>query len=45
MFDAFAQWKAAQTKAYVAVVEGIYLGPVNASAVEKIAKATHPDRF
>jgi iron complex transport system substrate-binding protein len=44
IFAAFPDWTASKNKAFVAVSDGIYLGPANARAVEKIAKAAHPDR-
>lgn len=45
IFDAYPDWAASKTKAYVAVSDGVYLGPTNAWAIEKIAKAAHPDRL
>jgi len=45
LFEKFPQWKASQTKTSAIVADGVYLGPLNAWAVEKIAKAAHPDKF
>jgi iron complex transport system substrate-binding protein len=45
LFDAFPQWAASRDRAFVAVSDGIYLGPTNAWAIEKIAKAAHRGRF
>lgn len=45
IFDAFPQWEASKHRAFVAVSDGVYLGTTNAWAIEKIAKAAHPDRF
>lgn len=45
LFEAYPQWSASQNKSYVKVSDGIYLGPANAAAVEKIARAAHPDVF
>ncbi|KQZ16492.1 iron ABC transporter substrate-binding protein [Streptomyces sp. Root55] len=39
----FPQWTAAKNDAYVVLSDSIYLGPSNDVAVEKIAKALHPD--
>ncbi len=41
----FPQWKASKTKTFTTTADGIYLGPLNAWSVEKIAKAAHPDKF
>ncbi len=41
----FPQWKASKNKTYTTVSDGVYLGPLNALAIEKIAKAAHPDKF
>ncbi len=45
IFDAYPDWTASKNKAWVAVSDGVYLGPANAWAVDKIAKAAHPDRL
>ncbi|WP_032389145.1 ABC transporter substrate-binding protein [Rhodococcoides fascians] len=45
LFAAYPQWTAAQNNSYVKVSDGIYLGPANADAIEKIAKVAHPDAF
>jgi iron complex transport system substrate-binding protein len=39
----FPQWPAARKNAYVTLSDSMYLGPSNDLAVEKIAKALHPD--
>jgi iron complex transport system substrate-binding protein len=41
----FPQWQASKTKTYTTTSDGVYLGPLNAAAVEKIAKVAHPDKF
>lgn len=41
----FPQWPAAKHHAYVTVSDSMYLGPSNDLAVEKIARALHPDAF
>ncbi|MFD3307280.1 ABC transporter substrate-binding protein [Streptomyces sp. NPDC058694] len=41
----FPQWSAAKNNKYVALSDSMYLGPSNDLAVEKIAKALHPDKF
>jgi iron complex transport system substrate-binding protein len=45
LFAAYPQWQASKTKTWVAASDGLYLGPENAAAVEKIAKTIHPDAF
>lgn len=42
LFAAYPQWAASKNKAYTVVSDGVYLGPLNAWAVEKIAKVVHP---
>ncbi|WP_433436186.1 ABC transporter substrate-binding protein [Nonomuraea sp. CA-141351] len=42
LFAAYPQWAAAKSKTYTVVSDGVYLGPLNASAVEKISKVVHP---
>jgi iron complex transport system substrate-binding protein len=41
----FPQWAAAKDNRYVVLSDSIYLGPSNALAVERMAKAFHPDAF
>ncbi|MFF8732444.1 ABC transporter substrate-binding protein [Streptomyces sp. NPDC015171] len=41
----FPQWPAAEKNTYVVLSDSMYLGPSNDLAVEKIAKALHPDAF
>ena len=43
LFTAYPQWQASKEKKFVALSDGVYLGPANADAVEKIAKVAHPD--
>lgn len=45
LFDKFPQWDAAKNKRHVVLSDSIYLGPSNHLAVERIAKAVHPDAF
>ncbi|MFN8233677.1 MAG: ABC transporter substrate-binding protein [Actinomycetota bacterium] len=39
LFAQYPQWSASKNKAYVGVADGVYLGPNNAIAIEKLAKA------
>ncbi|WP_433468989.1 ABC transporter substrate-binding protein [Spirillospora sp. CA-128828] len=43
LFRAYPQWQASRTRTHTAVADGAFLGPLNAWAVEKIAKVVHPD--
>lgn len=43
LFSQYPQWPAADSKQYVAIADSVYFGPLNYLAVEKIAKAVHPD--
>ncbi|WP_446223100.1 ABC transporter substrate-binding protein [Nocardia sp. IBHARD005] len=45
LFAAYPQWNASKTKTYVKVSDGVYLGPANADAIEKIARVAHPGAF
>jgi len=45
LFEAYPDWSASRTGNYVTVSDGVYLGPLNALAIEKIAHSAHPDRF
>lgn len=45
IFDAFPQWAASRERRFVGVSDGVYLGPANVHAIEKIARAAHPDAF
>ena len=45
LFDAYPDWAASRTGSYVTVSDGVYLGPLNALAIEKVAQSAHPDRF
>jgi iron complex transport system substrate-binding protein len=45
LFDEFPQWDAAKHRRYVVLSDSIYLGPSNAFAVERIARAVHPEVF
>lgn len=45
LFTRYPQWNASKTGTYVTVSDGVYYGPANAAAVEKIARVAHPDAF
>ncbi|AZH84589.1 ABC transporter iron(III)/siderophore-binding protein [Plantibacter sp. PA-3-X8] len=45
IFAAYPQWEASRTNNYVKVSDGVYVGPTNAAAIDKIARAAHPDAF
>jgi iron complex transport system substrate-binding protein len=45
LFEAYPDWAASRTGSYVTVSDGVYLGPLNALAIEKIAQSAHPDRL
>ncbi|WP_206755313.1 ABC transporter substrate-binding protein [Microbacterium sp. CFBP 8801] len=45
LFEEYPEWDAAKTNNYVSVSDGVYVGPTNAEAIEKIAEAAHPDAF
>lgn len=45
LFAAYPQWNASKNRTYVKVSDGIYLGPANADAIEKIARVAHPYAF
>lgn len=45
IFAAYPDWPAARANRYAKVSDGVYLGPTNAIAVEKIARVAHPDAF
>ncbi|GAA1479857.1 ABC transporter substrate-binding protein [Gordonia sinesedis] len=45
LFARYPQWNASKTRSYVTVSDGVYYGPANADAVEKIARVAHPDAF
>lgn len=42
LFAEYPQWTASQQRRWVAVSDGVYLGPTNADAIEKIAAVAHP---
>jgi iron complex transport system substrate-binding protein len=42
LFAEYPQWAAAKSGTFTTVADGAYLGPLNAWAVEKIAKVVHP---
>nr|CEL18531.1 ABC transporter (iron.B12.siderophore.hemin), periplasmic substrate-binding component [Kibdelosporangium sp. MJ126-NF4]CTQ98015.1 ABC transporter (iron.B12.siderophore.hemin), periplasmic substrate-binding component [Kibdelosporangium sp. MJ126-NF4] len=44
LFAKFPNWQASKTRTYTSVSDGIYLGPLNALAVAKIADVAHRDR-
>ncbi|KAB2375085.1 ABC transporter substrate-binding protein [Actinomadura montaniterrae] len=41
LFAEYPQWQASKTGSYATVADGAFLGPLNAWAVEKLAKAVH----
>lgn len=41
----FPIWEASKNKAFISAADGVYLGPLNVLAIEKIAKAIHPEAF
>ncbi|WP_131742959.1 ABC transporter substrate-binding protein [Actinomadura roseirufa] len=41
LFAAYPQWQASKTRTFVSLSDGAFLGPLNAWAVEKIAKVVH----
>lgn len=45
LFATYPQWNASKNKTYVKVSDGIYLGPANADAIDKIARVAHPGAF
>ncbi|WTW99113.1 ABC transporter substrate-binding protein [Streptomycetaceae bacterium NBC_01309] len=45
LFAQFPQWEAAKNKRFVVLSDSVYLGPGNATAVDKLARVIHPDRF
>ncbi|MFF4989346.1 ABC transporter substrate-binding protein [Streptosporangium saharense] len=42
LFAAYPQWQASKSRTYAVVSDGVYLGPLNAWAVEKISRVVHP---
>ncbi|GAA2296129.1 ABC transporter substrate-binding protein [Nonomuraea roseoviolacea subsp. roseoviolacea] len=42
LFAAYPHWAASKSRTYTVVSDGVYLGPLNAWAVEKISKVVHP---
>ncbi|SEG99769.1 iron complex transport system substrate-binding protein [Nonomuraea solani] len=42
LFAAYPNWAASKSRTYTIVSDGVYLGPLNAAAVEKISKVVHP---
>ncbi|MDR8407421.1 ABC transporter substrate-binding protein [Nonomuraea sp. 3-1Str] len=42
LMAAYPHWAASKTRTYTLVSDGVYLGPLNALAVEKISKVVHP---
>jgi iron complex transport system substrate-binding protein len=43
LFASYPQWQASKTGTYATVAEGVFLGPLNAVAAEKLAKVVQPD--
>lgn len=44
-FAAHPDWAASKAKRQVVVRDGLYFGPTNAAAAEKVARVAHPDAF
>ncbi|MBO2449422.1 ABC transporter substrate-binding protein [Actinomadura barringtoniae] len=42
LFAEYPQWKASRTGTYTTVADGVFLGPLNAVAAEKLAKVVQP---
>lgn len=42
LFKKYPQWNASKTRTYVTLHDGAWLGPMNVTAVEKLADAVHP---
>ncbi|WP_433324413.1 ABC transporter substrate-binding protein [Spirillospora sp. CA-294931] len=42
LFKRYPQWRASRTGTYVPVADGMFLGPLNAAAVEKLVKVVQP---
>ncbi|MEV4572502.1 ABC transporter substrate-binding protein [Nonomuraea jabiensis] len=42
LFAAYPHWAASKSRTYAVVSDGVYLGPLNAVAVEKLSKVVHP---
>ncbi|MYV99815.1 ABC transporter substrate-binding protein [Streptomyces sp. SID3343] len=45
LFARFPQWEASRNKRYVVLSDSAYLGPDNATAVDRTARMLHPDAF
>ncbi|WP_433227212.1 ABC transporter substrate-binding protein [Actinomadura formosensis] len=43
LFAGYPQWRASKTRTYATVAEGVFLGPLNAVAAEKLARVVQPD--
>ncbi|MBT2214197.1 ABC transporter substrate-binding protein [Actinomadura sp. NEAU-AAG7] len=43
LFAEYPQWRASKTGTYTTLADGAFLGPLNAWAVERLAKVVHPD--
>lgn len=41
LFAQYPQWQASKTRSFATVADGVFLGPLNAVATEKLAKAVH----
>ncbi|MET7328164.1 ABC transporter substrate-binding protein [Nonomuraea sp. NPDC005650] len=42
LFAAYPHWAASKSRTYAVVSDGVYLGPLNAWAVEQLSKVVHP---
>ncbi|MDI2130865.1 ABC transporter substrate-binding protein [Yinghuangia seranimata] len=45
LFQRFPQWEAAKNNRFVVLSDSVYLGPNNATGVDRLARALHPERF
>ncbi|NUU21809.1 MAG: ABC transporter substrate-binding protein [Streptomycetaceae bacterium] len=45
LFARFPQWEAAKNNRFVVLSDSVYLGPNNATAVDRLARVLHPERF
>jgi iron complex transport system substrate-binding protein len=42
LFAQYPQWQASKTRTYTTIADGVFLGPLNALAAEKLAKVVQP---
>jgi len=45
LFEQFPQWEASKNKRFVVLSDSVYLGPNNATAVDRLARLLHPQGF